>query len=99
MKFPTQTQFSLAEILYALSDPTRLEIVKRLAVEGELTCCTFDFPIAKSTVSHHFKVLRDAGVVYTRTEGTQSFNSLRSQDLNVRFPGLLDAILQAVDTR
>ena len=97
MKFPTQEQFSLAEVLYALSDPTRLQIVKELAANGEQTCCAFDFPIAKSTLSHHFKVLRNAGVVHTRTEGTQSINSLRREELDARFPGLLDVILQVPD--
>jgi DNA-binding transcriptional ArsR family regulator len=97
MKFPTQEQFSLADVLYALSDPTRLHIVKRLALDGEQTCCAFELPIAKSTLSHHFKVLRDAGLVFTRTEGTQSWNSLRRQELNDRFPGLLDVVLQLVE--
>ncbi|HEY9645790.1 MAG TPA: metalloregulator ArsR/SmtB family transcription factor [Chroococcidiopsis sp.] len=97
MKFPDPDQILLTDVLYALSDPTRLQIVKRLAKTGEQTCCSFDFPIAKSTLSHHFKVLRDSGVVYTRNEGTQSFNSLRLDDLNIRFPGLLDTVLNAVE--
>jgi DNA-binding transcriptional ArsR family regulator len=49
----------------------------------------------KSTLSHHFKVLREAGVTHTRTEGTYNFISLRREDLDARFPGLLDAIIQA----
>ena len=93
MKFPDQEQISLTDVLYALSDPTRLQIVKSLADNGEQSCCAFNLPIAKSTLSHHFKVLRDAGVIYTRVEGTQSINSLRREDLNSRFPGLLDAVL------
>lgn len=94
MTFPTQEQISLTGVLYALSDPTRLQIVKGLATNGEQMCCSFNIPIAKSTLSHHFKVLRDAGVIYTRLEGAQSLNSLRREDLDVRFPGLLDAVLQ-----
>ena len=95
MKFPNQEQISLTGVLYALSDPTRLHIVRELATNGEQMCCAFNLPIAKSTLSHHFKVLRDAGVIYTRIEGTQSINSLRSEDLDACFPGLLDAVLRA----
>ena len=95
MIFPTSDQITLTGVLYAFSDPTRLEIVRQLATEGEKACCEFGFTISKSTLSHHFKVLRDAGVVYTRTEGTQSVNSIRREALEARFPSLLDTILQA----
>lgn len=99
MNFPTVEQISLTSVLYALSDPTRLQIVKSLSKNREMTCCAFEFksPIAKSTLSHHFKVLRDAGLIYTRAEGTQGINSLRQAELDQRFPGLLDVILQGVD--
>lgn len=99
MNFPTVEQISLTSVLYALSDPTRLQIVKSLAKTPEMTCCAFEFqsPIAKSTLSHHFKVLRDAGVIHTRAEGTQGINSLRRQDLESKFPGLLGVILQNLD--
>ena len=99
MIFPTVDQITLTGVLYALSDPTRLEIVRLLATEGEKNCCEFRFPISKSTLSHHFKVLRDAGVVYTRTEGAQSINSIRREALEDRFPRLLDTILQATTAR
>lgn len=96
MTFPNLEQISLASVLYALSDPTRLQIVQSLAIKSEMTCCAFVFKsaIAKSTLSHHFKVLRDAGVIYTRSEGTQGINSLRKQDLDQKFPELLDVILR-----
>jgi DNA-binding transcriptional ArsR family regulator len=99
MTFPNLEQISLPSILYALSDPTRLQIVKSLAVNAEMTCCAFVFKsaIAKSTLSHHFKVLRDAGVIFTRSEGTQGINSLRKLDLDRKFPGLLDVILSLED--
>lgn len=80
-------------MLYALSDPVRLEIVRQLAFEGETPCGGVDLPVAKSTASHHFKVLREAGVIHVRQEGTQRCISLRRADLDGRFPGLLDAIL------
>jgi DNA-binding transcriptional ArsR family regulator len=92
---PDRDDISLAGVLYALGDPIRLEIVRRLASETELACAALDLPVAKSTLSHHFKVLRDAGVLFCRKEGTQHMNSLRRDDLDARFPGLLDVILQS----
>ncbi|MDJ0737696.1 MAG: helix-turn-helix domain-containing protein [Nostocaceae cyanobacterium] len=92
---PDRKQISLAGVLYALGDPVRLEIVRRLATTKEQCCADFDFAIAKSTMSHHFKILRESGVVWTRKEGTQHLNSLRRQDLEVLFPGLLDAVLHS----
>ena len=92
---PDQKHISLAGVLYALGDPLRLEIVRRLATKGEHCCADFDFAIAKSTMSNHFKILRKSGVVLTRKEGTHHINILRREDLEVLFPGLLDAILKA----
>ncbi|MEC4812082.1 MAG: helix-turn-helix domain-containing protein [Scytonema sp. PMC 1069.18] len=98
MKFlyhPDRKQISLPGVLYALGDPVRLEIVRKLATEGEQCCGDFDFAIAKSTMSNHFKILRESGVVLTRKEGTQHINILRKEDLESLFPGLLDAVLRS----
>jgi DNA-binding transcriptional ArsR family regulator len=92
---PDPKDISLAGVLYALGDPVRLEIVRRLATKGEQPCAALDLAIARSTMSHHFKVLRESGVLYCRKEGTQHLNSLRREDLDALFPGLLDAVLQA----
>ncbi len=92
---PDCSQISLAGVLYALGDPVRLQIVQQLAADGELTCNAFDCDVAKSTLSHHFKILRESGVLYSRKEGTQHINSLRREELQELFPGLLDAVLQA----
>jgi DNA-binding transcriptional ArsR family regulator len=92
---PDRKDISLAGVLYALGDPVRLEIVRLLAMKGEQPCAAFDFAIAKSTMSHHFRVLRESGILYCRKEGTQHINSLRRDDLDALFPGLLDAVLQA----
>jgi DNA-binding transcriptional ArsR family regulator len=75
----------------------RLEIVRVLAAEGERTCGTFDLGLSKATRSHHFKVLREAGLTHTRAEGTHRHISLRRDDLDARFPGLLDAVLAAAE--
>jgi DNA-binding transcriptional ArsR family regulator len=92
---PSRKEISLSGVLYALSDPIRIEIVKRLALKGEQTCGAFCDSVAKSTLSHHFKVLRETGVITMRAEGASCKNSLRRKDLDSRFPGLLDAVLRA----
>lgn len=85
----------LATVLHALSDPVRLRIVSQLAAGGERTCGSLEVPVSKSTCSHHFRVLREAGVVAQRVEGKCRFNRLRAEELEQRFPGLLGAVLQA----
>src|SRR3954469_14978354 len=92
---PTATDLELARVLHALSDPARLEIVRALAADGERQCGTFDLGLTKATRSHHFKVLREAGVTDTRMEGTARFVTLRRDELDARFPGLLDAVVQS----
>jgi DNA-binding transcriptional ArsR family regulator len=92
---PNRNDIALAGVLYALGDPVRLEIVRRLANQNDLPCCVLSDSVAKSTLSHHFKVLREAGVISSRKEGTQHINSLRRDDLDARFPGLLDSVLRA----
>lgn len=90
-------ELDLATVLAALADPIRLRTVAELAGQVELACgecgqrCAID--AAKSTMSHHFRVLREAGVTRTRIEGAHRYITLREADLNWRFPGLIDAVL------
>lgn len=95
LQHPDRSRIELASLLYALSDPLRIQIVLSLCSQGEQPCGTIELPIAKSTASHHFKVLREAGVIHVRQDGTQRCISLRRDDLDARFPGLLDAVLKA----
>jgi DNA-binding transcriptional ArsR family regulator len=92
---PSCAELELPAVLHALSDPARLQIVRQLAIRDECTCGTFDLGLSKATLSHHFRVLRESGVVRTRPEGRTRMLSLRRDDLDERFPGLLDAVLTA----
>jgi DNA-binding transcriptional ArsR family regulator len=93
---PTCDELELGGVLHALSDPVRLRIVAELARgECEYTCGSFELPVTKSTCTHHFKVLREAGVIQQRQQGTTRLNRLRRVDLESRFPGLLETILKA----
>src|SRR5205085_3994306 len=92
---PAREEIELAAVLHALSDPMRLRIVAGLAAEDKRTCGSFDLPVTKSTCTHHFRVLREAGVIRQRLEGTTKLNSLRREDLDALFPGLLDSVLRA----
>ena len=97
LSHPSQADLSLPTVLAALSDPVRLRIVQQLATGEERACGMFGIPLAKATLSHHFRVLRDAGVIAMRPSGTQHLSSLRRTDLDARFPGLLDAVLSAAE--
>jgi DNA-binding transcriptional ArsR family regulator len=92
---PEREQLELAAVLHALSDPVRLEIVAGLAAGEERTCGSFDVTVTKSTCTHHFRVLREAGLIRQRQQGTMRLNTLRRDDLEARFPGLLGTVLQA----
>jgi DNA-binding transcriptional ArsR family regulator len=91
---PRRDAIELTAVLHALSDPIRLRIVAALAGGEERTCKSFDLPVVKSTCTHHFRVLREAGLIRQRLIGTTKVNTLRREDLEARFPGLLDAVLR-----
>lgn len=92
---PAVDALELARVLHALSDPVRLDLVRQLDAEVECRCGELSAPVSKSTLSHHLKVLRESGVTRTRAAGTTRFVSLRRDDVDGRFPGLLAAVLAA----
>jgi DNA-binding transcriptional ArsR family regulator len=91
---PELADVPVLTVLQALADETRLTIVRGLAEGGERLCGSFAPDLAKATRSHHFKVLREAGLTRTRIEGTSRYVRLRRDELNRHFPGLLESILQ-----
>ncbi|MEN3306239.1 MAG: hypothetical protein V7603_2441 [Micromonosporaceae bacterium] len=94
---PDVADLALADVLFALSDPMRLAIVRQLACGPlvELPCQEVGGPAPKSTRSHHLKTLREAGVIRNVPHGRERRVSLRRAELDSRFPGLLDAVLSA----
>jgi DNA-binding transcriptional ArsR family regulator len=86
----------ITTVLQALGDPIRLAIVRAVAEDGgERSCGSFGLPVTKSTLSHHFRVLREAGLIDKRYEGTRKLISLRRADVDAAYPGLIETILRA----
>ncbi|WP_407555563.1 ArsR family transcriptional regulator [Streptomyces sp. Pv4-95] len=89
-------QISLQQVLEALVDPVRRMVLTQLDRAGEdLTCGTFEAPVSPSTLTHHFNVLREAGVIRQYYVGTTKMNTLRAEEMEERFPGLLAAVMAA----
>jgi len=96
LEHPDRDEIELTAVLHALSDPQRLRIVAVLAADEEPRACgSFGLEITKSTCTHHFRVLREAGVLRQHDEGRHRMTELRRNDLDARFPGLLDSIVGA----
>jgi len=91
---PVET-LELTGVLHALSDPVRLQIVRALADRGDCRCNALALPVSKSTSTHHFRVLRESGIIEQQADGTALVNRLRRNELDGRFPGLLDSVLSA----
>jgi DNA-binding transcriptional ArsR family regulator len=93
---PDLAEVDVLTVLQALAYPVRLEIVRQLAGSGEggeLKCNQIVLPVAKSTASHHLKILARAGITAEREAGTAKYLSLRRVELDRRFPGLIDSVL------
>ena len=92
---PDLADVTLSQVMHALGDDLRLRIVAVLAAEGERRCGSIELGVSKATRSHHFRVLREAGISHPRVEGGAGHVTLRREGLEERFPELLDAILAA----
>jgi len=93
---PDRSDLELTEVLHALGDPVRMAVVRRLAAQGTLTSCQLhDGSVSLSTLTHHLRVLREAGITQTVLAGRERQVSLRREDLEARFPGVLESVLAA----
>jgi DNA-binding transcriptional ArsR family regulator len=95
LSHPDVESVEVDEVLRALADPTRRQIVRLLLAEGDRPCGTFGLPVAASTLSHHFRALRNAGILRQYDDGRQRMNTLRLDELETRFPGLVRTVLDA----
>ncbi|RCV55294.1 ArsR/SmtB family transcription factor [Marinitenerispora sediminis] len=95
---PARDDMRISRVLAALADPVRLHLVAQVADGSERSCAAEEWGVQvhKSTLSHHFRVLREAGVTMTRVDGRNRWIRLRRADLDARFPGLLAAVLAAL---
>lgn len=97
MKHPKIDEVELTDVMYALCDPTRVEIILALARNGRsMTCGELVIDRPKSSMSHHFKILRASGIVRTEIKGTEHINSLRLAELEERFPKVMSSILKVL---
>ncbi|MDX3802196.1 helix-turn-helix domain-containing protein [Streptomyces sp. AK04-3B] len=89
-------EVSVVSALSALADPVRIQLVRELAGSADWarSCGGFDVPVGKAALSHHFSVLRGAGLVEQRDEGPRRTNRLRREEFDACFPGLLDLVLR-----
>jgi DNA-binding transcriptional ArsR family regulator len=98
---PSRAQLDMAIVLAALADRSRLATVRALATAGEAACgevpAMSGLTVSKSTISHHLRILRQAGIIHTRRAGSRRYVSLRRDDLDLRFPGLFNAVLTEPD--
>ena len=94
---PRVEDIQLTEVLAALAEPARLTVLRSIDRDGEAACVDIwersGLGGTKSTMSHHYKVLREAGVIFMRYVGSRKYVTIRQADLDSRWPGLLDAVL------
>ena len=95
LSHPDVEAVEVDDVLRALADPTRRQIVRLLLSDGDRACGTFGLPVAASTLSHHFRTLRNAGILRQYDDGRQRMNTLRLDEMDVRFPGLVRVVLDA----
>ena len=100
IKHPPIDQIELTDIMYAFADPTRIEIIRQLVKSDRaMTCGELNLNRPKSSMSHHFKILREAGVLETIIEGKEHLNTLRLKEVNEKFPNLLSVLLEIINKR
>jgi DNA-binding transcriptional ArsR family regulator len=97
---PAKEDITLSGVLGALAEPMRLKIMKGMLAEHGCVSCTDAAPcpdMAKSTLSNHFRILREAGLIRTTKKGVTNRNLVRLEDINDRFPGLLKLLFKLAE--
>ncbi|RJO78854.1 ArsR family transcriptional regulator [Nocardia panacis] len=95
-RHPAPSEFRIAEVLTALGNPIRMAVVRVLNAGGQHNCTSVLNLIgieSKSTMTHHWRVLRESGVIFKEPSGRENLVTLRRADLDARYPGLLDTVL------
>jgi DNA-binding transcriptional ArsR family regulator len=95
---PRTEDIRLSDVFHALSDPTRLDMIQALLLDPSINCSVRYAEIPKSTRSHHVRILRESGLVWVEPVGTSQRVTVRREELDTRFPGLLDTIVKAIGT-
>ncbi|MEV0085681.1 helix-turn-helix transcriptional regulator [Saccharopolyspora sp. NPDC050642] len=99
---PSRNDLDIVKVLHALADPVRLELLHELSqAKDPMTCSlhAYDVDISAPTLSHHWRVLREAGLSTTFVDGRNRWVEIRRDDLEARFPGLLDSVLAGFEQR
>ena len=91
---PSAGDLQLVAVLHALADPIRLSVIRQVADGEPHACGTIITSLTPSAMTRHFRILRESGLVRTEPHGTSKFLTLRREDLDARFPGLLDSVLR-----
>ncbi|GAA1490953.1 ArsR/SmtB family transcription factor [Brachybacterium sacelli] len=94
---PDPDEIVIPRVLFALSEPLRLNMVRMLAERGEVDSIDLGPDLPRSTLTHHTSLLRESGVVFVRGEGRKCMIKLRTDDLEQRFPGLLNTVLSSYE--
>lgn len=94
LAIPSEEEIDLFEVMSALTDPVRRSIVLLIAEEPGRACSDSDFGVSKSALTRHWRVLREAGVIKQEAQGNRHRNWLRREELDRRFPGLLELVLR-----
>jgi DNA-binding transcriptional ArsR family regulator len=99
LSIPAEGDIDLFEVMAALTDPVRRKIVRYIAAEPGRACSSSDFGVTKSALTRHWRVLRESGIIRQEVDGTRHRNWIRREELDRRFPGLLDLVLDAEAAR
>ena len=99
LTIPNEEDFDLFAVMTALTDPTRRALVEYIAADPGTSCSTSDFGVTKSALTRHWRVLREAGIIRQEAQGNRHRNWVRREELDRRFPGLLDLVLDATAER